>query len=65
MYGLSRDHEPKGGSWEADAHYLWHRLLPGDEDAPASRRGRVREADRSGDEEDDEREAPPPSESVK
>ena len=61
VYGLSRDHEPKGGSWEADAHYLWHRLLPSDDEAPVSRRGRVREADRSGDDEEDDRE-PPPSE---
>ncbi|HEY4015336.1 MAG TPA: hypothetical protein VGM06_18455 [Polyangiaceae bacterium] len=59
VYGLSRDHEPKSGSWEADAHYLWHRLSPGDDDAPASRRAPLRDADRSGEDEEDERETPP------
>jgi hypothetical protein len=57
VYGLSRDHEPKGGSWEADAHYLWHRLVPGDDDAPASRRAPLQDADRASDDEEDEREA--------
>jgi hypothetical protein len=37
VYGLSRDHEPKGGTWEADAQYLWHRLARDEEDAPVSR----------------------------
>jgi hypothetical protein len=37
VYGLSRDHEPKGGTWEADAAHLWHRLARDDEDAPISR----------------------------
>jgi hypothetical protein len=36
VYGLSRDHEPKGGSWETDAQYLWHRLAR-DDDEPISR----------------------------
>ena len=62
VYGLSRDHEPKGGTWEADAHHLWHRLARDDEDAPISRSTPVRTTRRpvedSGD--DEEREAPAP-----
>jgi hypothetical protein len=37
VYGLSRDHEPKGGTWEGDSHHLWHRLTR-DDDAPVSSR---------------------------
>ena len=62
VYGLSRDHEPKGGTWEADALHLWHRLARDDDDAPISRSTPVRTTRRpvedSGD--DEEREAPAP-----
>jgi hypothetical protein len=43
VYGLSRDHEPKGGTWEADSHHWWTRLAR-DEDAPASSRPAVEAA---------------------
>ena len=43
VYGLSRDHEPKGGTWEADSHHLWHRLTRDDE-APVSSRPAVEAA---------------------
>jgi hypothetical protein len=61
VYGLSRDHEPKGGTWEADAHYLWHRLAH-DEDAPVSRSAPVRSVRRNVEPEgdDEERESPGP-----
>ena len=61
VYGLSRDHEPKGGSWAADAHHLWSRLARDDDDAPISRSAPV-QSRRSADAEDDddERESPGP-----
>ena len=64
VYGLSRDHEPKGGTWGADAHHLWHRLARDDEEAPISRNSPVSRSSRrsvepEGDEAD-ERETPGP-----
>jgi hypothetical protein len=63
VYGLSRDHEPKGGTWEADAHHMWHRLAR-DDDAPVSKKSIVvRSAPRSIEPEADdadERESPGP-----
>jgi hypothetical protein len=64
VYGLSRDHEPKGGTWAADAHHLWGRLARDDDDAPISRSTPVRSARRSvepeGDDEDRESPGPEP-----
>jgi hypothetical protein len=62
VYGLSRDHEPKGGTWEADAHHLWHRLARDDDDGPVSRSSPVRVTRRSPDPDgdDEERETPGP-----
>jgi hypothetical protein len=61
VYGLSRDHEPKGGSWAADSHHLWSRLARDDDDAPISRSAPV-QARRSveTDDDDEERESPGP-----
>jgi hypothetical protein len=63
VYGLSRDHEPKGGTWEADAQHLWHRLARDEEDAPVSRsapiQGGRRIVEPDGDD-GDERESPGP-----
>jgi len=61
VYGLSRDHEPKGGSWAADSHHLWSRLARDDDDAPISRSAPV-QARRSveTDEDDEERDSPGP-----
>jgi hypothetical protein len=61
VYGLSRDHEPKGGSWEADSNYLWHRLARDDDDAPISRSTPVQGTRRDADaDEAEEREVPSP-----
>jgi hypothetical protein len=63
VYGLSRDHEPKGGTWEADSHYLWHRIARDDDDAPVSRSTPIHGSRRSLDpdaDEADEREVPAP-----
>jgi hypothetical protein len=63
VYGLSRDHEPKGGTWEADAHYLWHRLARDDEEAPVSRsapiQGGRRSVESEGDDADERESAGP------
>ncbi|HXN33867.1 MAG TPA: hypothetical protein VN894_18485 [Polyangiaceae bacterium] len=60
VYGLSRDHEPKGGSWGADAHHLWNRLARDDDDAPISRSAPVQSRRAEPEEEDEERESPGP-----
>ena len=61
VYGLSRDHEPKGGTWAADAHHLWSRLVRDDDDAPISRSAPVQSRRSLEPEEDDEeRESPGP-----
>jgi hypothetical protein len=63
VYGLSRDHEPKGGTWEADSHYLWHRIARGDDDAPVSRSAPIHSSRRSPDadaEEAEDRDVPGP-----
>jgi hypothetical protein len=61
VYGLSRDHEPKGGTWAADAHHLWNRLARDDDDAPISRSAPVQSRRTLEPEEDDEeRESPGP-----
>jgi hypothetical protein len=63
VYGLSRDHEPKGGTWGADAHHLWHRLARDDDDAPISRNAPVTRSIRRAIEpesEEEEREVPGP-----
>jgi hypothetical protein len=63
VFGLSRDHEPKSGTWEGDAHYLWHRLVRDNEDAPVSRSAPIHSSRRSGEtetEDTEEREAPGP-----
>lgn len=61
VYGLSRDHEPKGGTWEADANHLWRRLAR-DDDAPVSRSAPLRSSRRPLEDEgdDDERESTGP-----
>jgi hypothetical protein len=61
VYGLSRDHEPKGGTWAADAHHLWNRLARDDDDAPISRSTPVQSRrSAESEEEDEERESPGP-----
>ena len=59
VYGLSRDHEPKGGTWAADAHHLWNRLARDDDDAPISRSAPV-QSRRSVEPEDEEEERETP-----
>lgn len=63
VYGLSRDHEPKGGTWEADSHYLWHRLVRDDEEGPVSRSSPIQAPRQSADADGDdaeERDVPAP-----
>jgi hypothetical protein len=64
VFGLSRDHEPKSGTWEGDAHYLWHRLVRDDDDAPVSRSTPIHHGSRRGveaeSEDADERESQGP-----
>jgi len=62
VYGLSRDHEPKGGSWQIDALHLWNRIARDDDEAPVSRSESVRSS-RPGvetDADEDERESRAP-----
>ncbi len=61
VYGLSRDHEPKGGSWEADSQYLWHRLTREDDEAPISKSAPAPSGQRIASVEDDDDEREPSS----
>jgi hypothetical protein len=63
VFGLSRDHEPKSGTWEGDAHYLWHRLVRDNDEAPVSRSAPIPSSRRSAEtdtEDAEEREGPGP-----
>jgi hypothetical protein len=64
VFGLSRDHEPKSGTWEGDARYLWHRLVRDDDDAPVSRSAPIHSSSRRSAETEaedaEERESPGP-----
>jgi len=52
VHGLASAHEPKAGSWQADALHLWRRLVGDGAEAPTSRRAPKTRARRGNDDEE-------------